>query len=304
MEPNILITNSCNQSCEFCFAKKEMKRPLKERQMSFEKFVRVINKLQKISASESIKIMGGEPTLHPEFRKIIRVALTKYRSVQLFTNGLFPSSTADFLKTAGKKMNVVFNASTPGFQTKKGVRDLMLTNINKLAGHSHVVLSFTYGESSPDTLKQVPLDIIRKVDSIRLGISNPQTQFSQKIFKRLGATTFKYIKKIHAIDKNKAVLLNCGFTPCMFDKQQTHYLLKNHILQPKEWGCFGKDGAYDIGIDGKAFSCFVYSDNKEVINADTDKRLFLSKYLTKGKKAPRLCNKCAHFMKDCPGPCI
>lgn len=304
MEPNILITNSCNQNCEFCFAKKEMNRPLKERQISFEKFMQVIRKLEKISASESIKIMGGEPTLHPEFKKIIRVALAKYKTVQLFTNGMFSSSTADFLKNSGEKMNVIFNVSTPGFQRKKGVRELVLSNINRLTGHNHVVLSFTYDEHTPDMLRQLPISILKKADSIRLGISNPQKEFSHTIFKHLGTITFEYIKKFHAIDKNKAVLLNCGFTPCMFDKQQTHYLLQNHILQPKEWGCFGKDGAYDIGIDGKAFSCFVYSDSKEAVNTNTDKRLFLSKYVNKEKKAPQLCRKCIYFMKECPGPCI
>jgi len=304
MEPNILITNSCNQNCAFCFAKNEMDRPLGTSFMSLDQLKKLINRLKTISSSKSIKIMGGEPTLHPEFAKIINFSLSKYKSVQLFTNGVFPLKTTEFLKSIGNRMDIVFNVSTPGFQTNKKIRDLVLSNINELYRYNHVVLSLTYNNDRKNMLSKVPRNILKKVSSIRLGISNPQAQFSLVSYKKLGKKTLEYIKKIHAIDTHKTILLNCGYTPCMFTSQQMRSLLANNVLQKTKWSCFGKDSSYDVGIDGKAFSCFVHSEKKMAINTKTNTQLSLAKYLKKEEKTSPICKKCIYFMKECLGPCI
>lgn len=77
----VYITEACNAKCPNCFNKENRK----EAYMDVEHFVKLCIYLSKNGGSQ-IKIMGGEPTIHPRFSEIMHIAQSYFHVVSLFTN--------------------------------------------------------------------------------------------------------------------------------------------------------------------------------------------------------------------------
>lgn len=84
---NIAIVNYCNLRCEYCFADDMIKND--NLTMSIENYENLLNFILK-NPFDTVGIIGGEPTLHPQFSDIIKLTKEKCsdRKVVLFTNGI------------------------------------------------------------------------------------------------------------------------------------------------------------------------------------------------------------------------
>ena len=69
--PNIIITNYCNLKCPYCFASEMLNDPNKKN-ISESELKRILAWLEK-SPPPSIGLIGGEPTLHPDFANILSI---------------------------------------------------------------------------------------------------------------------------------------------------------------------------------------------------------------------------------------
>lgn len=109
--PNILLTNIYNRNCIYCFAKQEMKdaknRGRKE-ELSFKNLKIILDFLER-SSEKTVRLMGGEPTLHPQFKEFIDYILSRGFRVHIFTDGLFPPKITDFLAKKGGLIKYSFN---------------------------------------------------------------------------------------------------------------------------------------------------------------------------------------------------
>jgi 7,8-dihydro-6-hydroxymethylpterin dimethyltransferase len=86
----IEITSACNMSCNSCFAEAIHGAPVGSH-MSFEEFSRKIeNVISRKGELEILQLSGGEPTVHPEFLKILEwsCAHPNILCVLVNTNGL------------------------------------------------------------------------------------------------------------------------------------------------------------------------------------------------------------------------
>ncbi len=75
INPNILITNYCNQSCSFCFANKLMTKD-SAKEMSLKNYISLLEYLKR-SKINKVYLMGGEPTLHSNFKELFNVTIKK-----------------------------------------------------------------------------------------------------------------------------------------------------------------------------------------------------------------------------------
>lgn len=82
----VYITEACNAKCPNCFNKKNRK----EKYMDVERFAKLCIYLSENGGTQ-IKIMGGEPTIHPKFSEIMYIAQSYFNVVSLFTNALSES---------------------------------------------------------------------------------------------------------------------------------------------------------------------------------------------------------------------
>ena len=91
------LNTTCNLHCKWCYNQEKQHRLLK-----FELFVKFYEDIIKNNIT-SIALIGGEPTIHPQFVEILRKL--KEQEVHLFTNAI-RFSEKDFCKDVCRQKNL------------------------------------------------------------------------------------------------------------------------------------------------------------------------------------------------------
>ena len=103
------ITSSCNLSCPMCYA---ISGPGGQH-LSFEECCRAIDRLVEVEGgAEVLQISGGEPTIHPEFRRILEYAVGQdIDYIQINTNGVRlahdPGTCCDAFRAQGPSRDLL-----------------------------------------------------------------------------------------------------------------------------------------------------------------------------------------------------
>jgi MoaA/NifB/PqqE/SkfB family radical SAM enzyme len=80
---DINITNNCNYCCEYCYTS-----TYNSKNITVETFTKFLE-LAKSLGAKYIEFCGGEPLLHPELEKLVKLAKQKKFKLILRTNGIF-----------------------------------------------------------------------------------------------------------------------------------------------------------------------------------------------------------------------
>ncbi len=86
---NLDLTNRCNLRCPICFANAGVTGKVYE--PSFEQVVQMLKQLRDLRPipATAIQFSGGEPTLHPQFHRIVAAAREMgFSNIQIATNGI------------------------------------------------------------------------------------------------------------------------------------------------------------------------------------------------------------------------
>jgi len=314
--PNILVTNYCNQKCPFCFAKQEMENVKLSREMSVKEYKKIVLILKKDKNIRTIKLLGGEPTLHTHLFDIIDFAIQNGFDLQIFTNGIIDNKKIETLMMYGKKIAYILNVSTPGYQLNQKLRTVVDSNMEILSSKSPITLSVTLDPFfQPEYfLKQVRVGILGVASHIRIGLGNPisgkKNWYSFEQFPRIGTQTVKLIQLARQSGFKGVFHLNCGFTRCMFTNEE--YDILKGAVSSIGWSCFGKESTMDISTNLDAFHCFPLANYRRY---NIDKKGYLESHraLTKmrlvlwSKLKMKYCVKCPFYgfgQEKCPGPCL
>jgi uncharacterized radical SAM superfamily Fe-S cluster-containing enzyme len=107
---NIDLTNRCNMNCPICFANANQQGYVYE--PDFETLSKMMDALRSEIPIRctAVQFSGGEPTIHPDFIKIIKTANEKkFAQVQVATNGIEFAKRYDFLKEASQAgLNTIY----------------------------------------------------------------------------------------------------------------------------------------------------------------------------------------------------
>src|SRR5689334_2712580 len=98
---NLEIASICNLNCPFCFAHKymvEAVRDHKDKFISIRDYQLHLDFLDR-SNIDQVRLIGGEPTLHPEFPLLIQLAQERNKKIAVFSNGLMPPKALQSLQT-------------------------------------------------------------------------------------------------------------------------------------------------------------------------------------------------------------
>jgi radical SAM protein with 4Fe4S-binding SPASM domain len=79
----IILTELCNRSCEHCFNSNFRRKGM----MDVDIFIRYMKENSQYLRGQQLKVMGGEPTLHPRFVDVIDEAFRHFGDIRIFTNG-------------------------------------------------------------------------------------------------------------------------------------------------------------------------------------------------------------------------
>lgn len=313
LSPNILITNYCNQNCNFCFAKEVMKgKDLREMPMS--NYLELIKKL-KDEGIETVNLMGGEPTLHKNFLELIEVTLDLGLDIDLFTNGFFDQKVEDFLISKKEKINTYhINVTTPDY-ARIEKRDKVNDFIGRVVKTSNVSLEVTVDDL--DLVKY--LKIFDRVGkninnvSVRIGVDGyylNQGGFDVGKYNQVGDMVMELVDYLIK-NKVKSVWLSEIYR-CMFDEKQMTRLTDSSNVIISGFGCLSKRAGVDIKTDLKVIRCFSFEAFNGIdFNQKPLQKIknILDKRMERKSKMslPLICRKCkqhGYKIGMCPGPCL
>jgi MoaA/NifB/PqqE/SkfB family radical SAM enzyme len=260
--PNILLTNQCDLKCPYCFAINEIveQKPVGNNELSLKNFKIILDFLER-SGDKKVRLMGGEPTLHSQFKEIIDYTLDRGFNVQVFTNGLFSSQIANFLAGKGVDIKYSFNINPPEMYSSK-LWNRILRNLEKLSSFESSLIGAVIWQK--DFRIDYLIDLTKKhpIKIIMLRIANPiVNQKNQYLtLDQYPALARNLIREIKKANRNKVrVGFGCGFSKRMFGKGQLA-ILKKYQVANLNWGCQGNSGRFDITPDLSVFRCFPLSN--------------------------------------------
>jgi hypothetical protein len=215
---NISITRRCRSGCRYCFARHEMNRDAAA-DMPPEIFAAALRFLQSAGIGE-VRLLGGEPTEHPQFVAYVDRARRQGFRVIVFSGGLIPAPALAFMAgIPSDRISVVLNTADPtedpallARRQREVCRRLgtrVTLGVNIRSAHQQTAHLFEW------------IDRYGVQRRIRMGIAHPIWGASNEYFRIRGPRTIPLLERIvtEAGQRMVAVDFDCGFTPCMFSRE-------------------------------------------------------------------------------------
>jgi hypothetical protein len=257
---NVLLTQRCVRSCPYCFAKGHMAPSLSDDMVSWHDLIYLADFIE-MSGENHITLLGGEPTLHPDFINFVLYLLARNFSITIFTSGIISGLTLNEMCSALKgipkeRLHFLCNLNDPDL-SPPGEEELTRPFLEEFGTvtvpgfniyHLNFKLNFLFQHINQYGLAR----------QIRLGLAHPipdsknefvSIQDIKSVIERLFSYTpfFRRFKIAPAFD--------CGFPMCAFSDEQLGvlYRLTGDNIR------FGCNPAFDIGPDMTVWCCFPIS---------------------------------------------
>ncbi|OHB65461.1 MAG: hypothetical protein A2Y76_05765 [Planctomycetes bacterium RBG_13_60_9] len=307
---NLLVTSRCNRNCSFCFARKRLSRTRSDgdsRDMSRDSFNRFIDFLKRSDVHE-LRLLGGEPTLHPAFEEMVGQAIKEGFRVHVFTNGMMAGRTADFLASYPcDRLSALCNISPQARDTEslKQRREYALAKLG-----SRVSLGITV--TSPDFEFEWLIDVIKRHGlkrRIRIGVAQPIVGEANEY---LEPTQYRAVGKAltqmarRCVQEDILIGFDCGLTLCMFSEEEIGVL----ATCSEGFSCVCRP-ILDIGPQLDVWHCFPLS---EILNTHLESFSTRSEILRHYEKITHPfrslgcrpeCIKCNYLRRgQCTGGCL
>lgn len=271
--PNIMLTYRCNLKCPYCFANEFVNTSSTD--ISMEAFREVVVFLTKDGPSH-IGLIGGEPTLHPEFAAILEEIIRNpmLTEATIYTNGILLDRYTKLL--VHPKFRLLINCNSPE-QIGEARFQSIQNNVDELILGYHMKERINLGINLYDDNMDYSyiIKLLNRYDLHRVRISLTVPDFSDgsctqslPYFKQHKAFLLRFIQ-----DLDKANILpyyDCNKPPyCIWDADERSSLeqivKKYHVSESNLIG--NKSYCYpviDILPDLTAVRCFGMSSFNKV----------------------------------------
>lgn len=253
---NLILTRVCNQGCPYCFAQAFMTESRAEAPfISLDGFRRLLDLIQR-SGGQEVRLLGGEPSLHPEFPALLKLAVESGLRVLVFSNGMMPKRALAALATPpGDQCLLVLNVETGADQLLRlpPRKQVLLATLGR-----RLVLGYN--------IHRLPLDLSPLLriwqDSrwgplapfIRLGLAHPirgasNVSLHPKNYPVVGARIARFADQCTPLGLR--LQFDCGFVRCMFDDAAMAALVRN-----RAGFSFHCRPILDLGPGDESLHCF------------------------------------------------
>ncbi|MDD5655981.1 MAG: radical SAM protein [Elusimicrobia bacterium] len=309
---NILLTQKCVRACPYCFAKKHMSASAPEDVLPWEDMVYLADFAEE-AGQRHISLLGGEPTLHPDFADMLLYLRERGFSVTVFTSGIMSDQKLSSLLASSPEwrdgVRFICNLNDPtestDGETRRVERFLAELGPNTKPGFNihHADFDLTFLCRLVDRYKLIP--------RLRLGLAHPAAGVEASIpgMAQMRHVAGRLIEQLPALDNSGIeVALDCGFPLCIFTDSQLGRLLKSSDGTLK----FNCGPAIDVGPDMRVWACFPLSamekrsiyefDNMNALVGHFDK--MHEKIRASAGGVFERCLKCPHLGQLCDGGCL
>jgi radical SAM protein with 4Fe4S-binding SPASM domain len=268
-----------------------------------------------MSGHKKVSLLGGEPTLHPQFVDFTTYLIERQFHVNVFTSGIMSKKrlleAKQFLSGySTEKLTFTCNLNEPDISTQEES-----SRINQFLTTFGHLTTLGFNLYKTDFNFDYHIQTINRFNlgrHIRIGLAHPipgevntyvQGEEVKKIARRLVSffDLFKRFKISPGFD--------CGMPMCAFTDEELGKLLKLN----KGFVSFGCGPAIDIGPDMKVWSCFPLSNMHKrslfefnsMQEIDTFYRELHNKIRRETGGIFKECDDCSHRFSDvCRGGCL
>ena len=228
---NLMITTACNFRCEYCFGRDIIGPTHPAVNMSWKMFIDLVDWVQSGNIpSMDIHLMGGEPSLHPQFGDMIDELIKREINISVFSNASTPLSSSIIEKSRKYNVQWVVNANHPDFYTEDQMQNLK-KNLFSLGDSAYLTFNICGSETPYDYV----FDYISKYSlsrKIKIGISLPTMEKNNSYvsFDRFSEIS-EYVMILHekAVNEKIEIEFECGVPFCLFSNEQRELLKNIHI---------------------------------------------------------------------------
>jgi MoaA/NifB/PqqE/SkfB family radical SAM enzyme len=275
--------------------------------MSLDVFKKSLDFLDR-SRIDQVRILGGEPTLHLQFKEFLTLAKNTGRKMCLFTNGLFSDDILESLLEITPDVMTVMVNITPRNSNNTNETDRQRRVIRKLA--ERVMLSFNIYR--PDISFNILLELLEENEAqrtVRLGLALPCIHGNNKHlhpqqYSFIGSRIVEFAEQAARCDIRLS--FDCGFVPCMYDEEGLEVLKVNKA--DIGWRC---NPILDITTSRLILHCFPLARMFSEPLTDKLKASDIRAKLTERARPFRqagifnACSLCDLKSSDvCPGGCL
>lgn len=316
---NIMINETCNQKCSYCFASEFVN--IKKNDISFDCFVKAVEFIlteKDDKRKGRIGLIGGEPLLHPQFDEFVHYLINRMdvKHITVYTNGVLLNQHLDSIlnKKVGLLINInsIKDVGEENFSKTQEAVDELVNKYNK----KNITLGLNIYDDIDYSFFILCADKYR-IPKVRLSIVVPA--YNKK---KSGYTHFTALKN-NILKVTKELLLrdiNFGFdcnwpVPCMWTIEEKHDLeimglMGNSRDRIPSCNCCCIP-VIDILPDLTAIRCFGLSDiSKQPIGDFADinelRDFYYSNLDLKLCKVQLKdgCDKCDMYPHRCYGGCL
>ncbi len=267
---NLMLTKQCNLHCPYCFANEFVNKD--SELMSLAAFSDALYFLSS-SPNERIGLIGGEPTLHPQFKDMLAALIdSPFRFVSVFTNGIMLEPFFNELRDS--RFHILINLNSPekvGESRFNQIVQQIDTMMNRLYMRKQVSIGINIYQEDMDY--GFFLDTIDRFrfKQVRVSVSVPnlddqRNQNPLDYFRRMMPTVRRFVRDI--VQLGAAPSFDCNYIPsCLITDEDILFLRQhetvtrngnsltgNHICSP----------VLDILPNLDVIRCFAMSDYHKV----------------------------------------
>lgn len=311
---NIAIVNFCNLKCKYCFADDMIHEESKT--MTLDDF-RMILSFAARTPKNHVGIIGGEPTLHPQFDEILKEVNRYCREINtdatLFTNGI---ELEKFMPYIGDRIGLLINCNSPQFQSGElfNKQRATLDHLNELSWFDRKANCGC--NLYPDCTDYSYIwEIVDRyhLTHLRTSVVSPAACYIH--WRKDKEGYYNLMKPIYlkfcqdALEHHCKLNMDCGHIPMCYFNGEEKELVKQACGDDRCDNGFCEP-VVDINPDFKATACFGSYDPVDM--RDFDNLIELERYLLLKKSYPRAIANCTgkctickkHKLLKCQGGCL
>ena len=199
----VLLTHRCNQSCEFCFDACNIMSFSKNKDMSIETMKRIVTVLRRSIPEDipfNITFSGGEPTMHPDFLKMVEIVSDAGFQLTILSNGQ-QFSDIKFMKKV-KEFNIwnfqfsIEGASSKIHDSRVGCRGAFSRTVNAIENAQNLNVRFITNTTMTKNLESEMYSIIDYLDE--LGV--PKMNIGNTLPECTGCNWFNMMQYPYVVD--------------------------------------------------------------------------------------------------------